>query len=76
LVSTAFFNGERENAATKGLINYCDDYDCELPGFQRKLLCYMKQNCRGFKENFLAGRQNCPAFKENFLVGELPDGKG
>ena len=37
LVSTAFFNGERENAATKGLVNYCDDYECELPGSHRNL---------------------------------------
>ncbi len=40
LVSTAFLNGERENAATEGLISYCDDYECELPGVQRKLPCW------------------------------------
>jgi hypothetical protein len=68
LVSTAFLNWERENAATKGLVNYCDDYECELLGVQTKLLC-LEAEFRMFKENFLAGRQSCSAFKENFLAG-------
>ncbi len=69
LVSTAFFNGEWENAATEGLVNYCDDYECELTGFQRKLLSW-EAVLPGVQRNFPCWETELPGVQRKVLSWE------